>query len=498
MSVNLRDISHSHHSFNTDQGSSNSYSHSSDATQAAQSPYGLMSQSGDPSSHRRRPVTNQSYHLPPVLEHTVRENGEGESNQKAERQSAIPLLGTARRSVLDQGSNDTVLTAKQSKRSHYESTDGHMGPSIELNHHAHLPYEIGDYHQFRLGEARMVTVEQHEQLHQALVHHLQEQERLTSGRTQNPSVIQWGPNVASSPTVSHMGVTSASTLLPPEEVAHFLAEPSQARHLPMHLHGDEDKVTSLLQQEHITEGMESLLPHTEIQGQEGCEGCDGASADDIMEKETLSAAALHHLTAESGDVVEEVVVSAGDLLQDVDVAACETVECSLLPQTYCSSPEASPSHTPTLESSASPSLSSLAAPWPSHHFKSKSHFPWASLQEKLYSQTSPHTIPTSSNVEVVETVAHDQHMHEVGPEDWPEERPDYHQHCLPATAVFLVPKAQGETTVMTTEPNHVMLSDSSAAADGHIEEIIDTSHGSLLPQTYCSSPERATSSDSGQ
>ncbi|KAL8565379.1 hypothetical protein ACOMHN_029074 [Nucella lapillus] len=38
-------------------------------------------------------------------------------------------------------------------------------------------------------------------------------------------------------------------------------------------------------------------------------------------------------------VEEEVIVQSGDLLQDVDVAACETVECSLLPQTYCSSPE---------------------------------------------------------------------------------------------------------------------------------------------------------------
>ena len=190
---------------------------------------------------------------------------------------------------------------------------------------------------------------------------------------------------------------------------------------------------------------------------------------------------------EEGQVVEEVVVESGDLLQDVEVAACETVECSLLPQTYCSSPEdaqalsaadADVGVDPDPDPDAA--LKTMASQWVAQQYAetpldaaTAQQFA-AVLQERMYGGrgSSPGTQP----------------QQDVGYEN-----SQVYVQQVDADMVYISQATGQELVVETSSANGGVAVDSpgSSGGGGDAGGGGDGQEGQtsvLLPQTYCSSP----------
>ncbi|XP_076471719.1 uncharacterized protein LOC143301365 [Babylonia areolata] len=192
-------------------------------------------------------------------------------------------------------------------------------------------------------------------------------------------------------------------------------------------------------------------------------------------------------------MVEEVIVQSGDLLQDVDVAACETVECSLLPQTYCSSPEGGEEEEVVEDRGGEvmveearavvvdggggeeeAALQSLASQWVRQQYAQGTPLDAdtarqfvAVLQERMYGQQASSSTATTAPLQ---------------PPPPAYQETVYVQPCGDDETVYVSQTMEGgelvvETSVVTDPPPQ----------PGDVDDDGDA-HTSLLPQTYCSSP----------
>ena len=308
-----------------------------------------------------------------------------------------------------------------------------LDPQAEINYQG-----VVDDQQLHLVEDHLNTLQ-----HSALVQHLTSDK--VSSRVHSSSVIQRGPNATH--MLSHAEQASSDNLEDHEAVAHFLPESGDNRQLS-------DDAQSQLTEENVTV---TLLPQTDVE------------VEVREEMQVESAHTLQHLSEEEGQVVEEVVVDTGDLLQDVEVAACETVECSLLPQTYCSSPEDSQ----TLPNHADTALQSMASQWAAQQYAetpldaaTAQQFVSA-LQERMYGHSSS---PSTR----------DQQSQEASYE---QQQEVYMQQCTDTSTIYVSTQPQTTVQELVVETSAMTNSPSQPS-----KQTSEDSQASLLPQTYCSSP----------
>lgn len=311
--------------------------------------------------------------------------------------------------------------------------------AMVLDSQGSLSYQdVSEEQHLSVTDSQLISLQQ-----SALVQHLISDR--ASSRDHTSSVIQRGPNVLT----EHMHVLSQ-----PDPTSGALSEHEAAVQF-LAVQGEDGQACEELAEENV---MVTILPETNMEVEVG------------EEMLVDSAHTLQHLSGEDGEVAEEVVVDTGDLLQDVEVAACETVECSLLPQTYCSSPE--DSH--TMPSEADSALQSMASRWAAQQYAeapldaaTAQQFA-AVLQERMYGRSGS---PSS----------HDQQrcVQEGG---YDQQGEVYMQPCSDASAVYITtqPQTAGQELVVET----------SAAADSPQQ---GQDQASLLPQTYCSSPQSRSS-----
>ena len=431
MSVNLRDPDHAH-SLATDQNSIGVTGQSLEFGDGRSSmPVGgVQYLQEDPSSSRKRnamsPVAGQSYQDHYSVQ-TV------DDREKAHIVQALPGQ-SGRQEELQTG----MVFAKRLRPSSKMTSEEQEVATMVLEPQAGMNYhDVVDDQQLHLEEDHLSTLQ-----HSALVQHLTSDK--VSSRAQS-SVIQRGPNATQ--MLSHSEPASSNNFGDHEAVVHFLPQSEDSRQLS-------DDAQSQLTEENVTV---TLLPQTDVE------------VEVREEMQVEPAHTLQHLS-EEGQVVEEVVVDTGDLLQDVEVAACETVECSLLPQTYCSSPEDSqalPSHTDT-------ALQSMASQWAAQQYAeapldaaTAQQFVTV-LQERLYGHSSS---PSTQ----------DQQSQEASYE---QQQEVYMQQCTDASTIYVT--TQPQTAV------HELVVETSAMANSPCQpsqQTSEDSQASLLPQTYCSSPQ---------
>lgn len=484
VSVNLRDAGHSsQRSYSTDDGISlgqPDHTHMPHVASLTDSHHskGLGTTSGRHASARKR---RASATITDQASPTQSPSGKrSHSNIDVERHRDILSTHHSHRQAEEHAQHNPVHVSKHIRLVHHAASNDYAGSShtsdedhARLSHYAHmddqsssgsmldsqteLVFETGDYQQFQLMNSHLSVGEHQEQVYAQHSHHAGMQ---STGGVHSSSVIQRGPNMASHTAHLSMSGKEEDGLEEHEVAVQFLT----AEHVQ--LEGD------VLVQTQLDDDMVALLPHDDESGEGRLVVQDG-----VLDREVLAVATLETLACEGGDVVEEVIVGAGDLLQDVEVAACETVECSLLPQTYCSSPEASRS--PSGSAAHSPSLPSMAGEWaPQHyrtHYTGDGSVPQLVLQEGLYSHTSSQS---ATSVDVTD-VGHQQTEHYDGQQD------EYQQHCPPPAYITARPPTDNVANASLTDTNAALAGVSGDKADS-------SSQGSLLPQTYCSSPERAS------
>lgn len=478
MSVNLRDVGH-HNNLLTPSQSSGDMS-----TQAveANSPMSILGSTRSQLAQVALPGMEHSLSVSATaVHHDYRSHGcngelkngnEQHRHVVLERRGMAPLVMPPKKSVKQP--NDVVVGVTY--------TGSELRKLAEELDQAGSEQKTGSYGHFHLTNISPDISESQDQIEQALPLHLHGQEKQAASRGHISSVIQRGPNMTSaSHTVGHAG--TSGILVGQDGVVQFLSDGSPSQHMD-----DADRVGTVLAQPQVEDVM-AMLPHGQTEVVIG-RASHVQYTDSSVDEEVLSSASLQHLTEDGGDVVE-VVVGPGDLLQDVEVAACETVECSLLPQTYCSSPTASHSHSPSLDKDPAHSLPELTSHWPPASYQNSPHFDMKRAADQWeVLPASAHSIAVTKHVVMADDSPDADSTHQMEQVDWQEDHTSqYRQHCMPSASVYV---AQSHSDVAA----QMMLSSHHCTVNESHPHLGDNPDGSLLPQTYRSSPEQVSSENS--